>query len=292
MSNSISSVFERIRQPEYTGENRCTPCSLINVVIAVFATALVSFVAVELGVFVALISALLIYLRGYLVPGTPELTQQYLPKRILVYFDKHPTETTREETQTFETVEKIKRQRQNSVDPEQFLVEIGVTEAYDDEDSLYVTDQFSGVVEQRTERFREGTTEQKMMATLLDTEPDEVTLKDRKYPAISIKRRIRKWPSKAALVADAATNEALNEQSNRWDSVPLEQRLSILETLRSFHETCPLCTGEVEYSTDTVESCCRAYKVIAFRCIDCEKPLVEYDPEAIDANTTDKGIRP
>ena len=31
---TASTLADRLRQPEYTGENRCTPCTVVNVVIA------------------------------------------------------------------------------------------------------------------------------------------------------------------------------------------------------------------------------------------------------------------
>lgn len=38
-----------------------------------------------------LVAALgLVYLRGYLVPGTPTLTRRYLPDRVLAAFGKRP----------------------------------------------------------------------------------------------------------------------------------------------------------------------------------------------------------
>jgi len=85
MSNDL---IERLEQPEYTGENRCPPCTLVNVLIAAGVAALVGRRSRALGLFTFAASAALIYLRGYLVPGTPELTKRYLPRPVLALFDK------------------------------------------------------------------------------------------------------------------------------------------------------------------------------------------------------------
>ena len=71
-----------LRNPEHTGENRCVPCTVVNVVIS-------AAVALVVGVALAVCLAA-VYLRGYLVPGTPTLTTRYLPDRVLALFDKGP----------------------------------------------------------------------------------------------------------------------------------------------------------------------------------------------------------
>ena len=83
---STSGRLARFKQPEYTGENRCLPCTVVNTIIAlVLSVAVVAGVArvanpaagLAAGVVLLGCSLGAIYLRGYLVPGTPELTKQY-----------------------------------------------------------------------------------------------------------------------------------------------------------------------------------------------------------------------
>lgn len=94
-----TSVLDRFRQPEYTGENRCIPCTATNVLIALALSVAVGYGwaatvgrfawPIALAVFGVGIAA--VWLRGYLVPGTPELTKRYFPDWLLRRFDKHPT---------------------------------------------------------------------------------------------------------------------------------------------------------------------------------------------------------
>jgi hypothetical protein len=79
MSITDGSVLDRVRQPEYTGENRCMPCTATNVVIAVLLSVGVGVLFPPAGVVVFALSLGAIWLRGYLVPGTPELTKRYFP---------------------------------------------------------------------------------------------------------------------------------------------------------------------------------------------------------------------
>lgn len=86
----IRELAETLRRPEYTGENRCFPCTVVNVLIAAALGAVVSKRSKPAAVFAVGGSLASIYLRGYLVPGTPELTKRYLPPAVLRWFGKEP----------------------------------------------------------------------------------------------------------------------------------------------------------------------------------------------------------
>jgi hypothetical protein len=86
---SIRSVGDRLRRPEYTGENRCMPCTVVNGCLALVAAVVVTALVGPLGGLVVLTAGLgAIYFRGYLVPGTPELTVRYFPPWLLELFGK------------------------------------------------------------------------------------------------------------------------------------------------------------------------------------------------------------
>lgn len=295
------------REPEYTGANRCIPCTAVNVVIALVASVLVAIRSRRLAALALGGSLLVIYLRGYLVPGTPTLTKRYFPDRVLAAFEKEGFEETRigieteapsesedteppdtEET-TWETLEELEYQRENAVDPERFLLDVNAVEPCEQETDLCLTDEFAARVERELDRDRD-VMDRATLADLFDVEQDAVTIKERSYPAIKIGRRIHKWPADAALAADVATHHALREQTEEWAAVPRGQRLAVLEALRSFHDRCPDCGGAITLDADTVESCCRSYEVLALRCVDCQSPVLEFDPEEIGG--ADGGIRP
>jgi len=83
-------VVDDLRQPEYTGENRCEPCTVLNLVIAAVLGSVIARKSRLGGLLAVGISVALIYLRGYLVPGTPALTKRYLPPEVLRWFGKEP----------------------------------------------------------------------------------------------------------------------------------------------------------------------------------------------------------
>ncbi|MFC4986428.1 MULTISPECIES: hypothetical protein [Saliphagus] len=338
MRARASELIDALRRPEYVGENRCLPCTVVNVAVALAGSALVARSRNRRGRLFAtgtLAGSLAtIYLRGYLVPGTPELTKRYLPERVLAAFGKEPTrEGTRyggwepidddtvdvetgdaeqrgsgsddaateddmggdtdadEGNRERETMERIEYRRENEVDPEAFLASIDAVEPTADGTDLRLTDEFAESVEAGLERHREEPRDLEALADLFDVDRAAVTVKDRDYPAIAVGQRIRKWPSDGALVADLATAEAIEDRTDRWRAVPLEQRVEILEALRAFHERCPSCGGPISMSSDTVESCCRSYEVATLGCEECESPLLEFDPDAVERRASDAGAR-
>ena len=339
MSSRGTSLRDRIREPEYTGENRCVPCTVLNVVLAVALTAATAVFGPVVAAVVLVASLGSIYYRGYLVPGTPELTKRYLPDRVLRLFGKAPegprdgweeastgrsdevTVTTFEPDGTvdettgraaddadtddagtadqadadepeFETVERIRDQRENAVDPIEFLLDVGVVEPTDDGEDLVFEDEFAAAVGSRVSSLEREAVGAETLAEMFGVDPDDVAFEDREYPAVTVLRRVRKWPGDGAYLADVASHLALVERTDRWLDVPAEQRLSILQSLRSFLSSCPVCGGDVAATADTVESCCMAHEVVAVRCEDCGEHILELEPEKVATPGEDTGVTP
>jgi hypothetical protein len=359
MSDRSASFLGGLKNPEYTGENRCVPCTVVNALIAVAVSGLVALAVPLLGLVVLAASALLIYFRGYLVPGTPELTKRYLPARVLTAFGKNPVAERRatefvdgeenddsdgvaagvgddadsgasgdageseafgddgeskasddadseasddagdseasddadSEEPTFETVKKIQRRREQSVDPVSFLREADVLAPGDDDDPQ-LTAAFADRARERTVAYRDGEVETAVIRDIFGADPDDVAERDREYPAYEIGVRIRKWPSEGALIADAATHEVLGEYAEGWSEVPPEQRADVLEWLRGLRDACPVCDGEITFSDDVIESCCGQFEVTTIACTDCGERLREFDPVKVGNREDLKGITP
>jgi hypothetical protein len=60
----------------------------VNIILAAVASIAVGTFSIPVGIAIAGLSATIIYLRGYLVPGTPTLTKRYFPDQVLRWFDK------------------------------------------------------------------------------------------------------------------------------------------------------------------------------------------------------------
>lgn len=84
----MGTALDRYKNQSYTGENRCTPCTVVNVALAAALGVGLGVVAPPVGAAAFVVGLGSIYFRGYLVPGTPELTKRYFPDWLLARFDK------------------------------------------------------------------------------------------------------------------------------------------------------------------------------------------------------------
>jgi len=313
MSDRSASFLDELRNPEYTGENRCIPCTIANGLIAI-SLAILAYVgavefdagpAIAFAVAVLVICALLIYLRGYLIPGTPEITERHLPEPVLRWFDTHPVvERTAtefvdgedgdaegfDEEAFAEAVEEIANRHERAVNPEAFLEEAGVIEP--DGDDYRLVDAFADAAHEQMVAYRENSVEVGTIAALFDADPGEVEVLDRDYPAYRVGVRVRKWPAAGARIADVATYETLAEYAEEWAEVPVEQRMDMLAWLRGLLPCCPVCGGETRFSDDVIESCCGRFNVTTIACVDCGERLREFDPSKVGNREELKGITP
>lgn len=288
MGGRARSLVDWIRPPEHTGENRCVPCTTANVLIALVASAVVAVAwSIELGVLGFMGAVAVIGVRGYLLPGTPVLTERLLPDRILAAFEKGPTapasggDVTRAADDGGGRPERVS----SASDPEQYLLDCGVLERCDSGRGRCPTDAFADRLRRLTDS-RAGAVDDDAVAAMFDASPDDVTVERGDHPEVTVGYRRQSWPSASALLADVAGHEALAGHVDDWAAVPREQRLAVLRALRSSLERCPGCGGAVERSSSPAESCCRSYDVITVGCVECGEPLLELDPTVVGAEST------
>ena len=133
-----------LRRPEYTGENRCLPCTLLNVIVAIFISVVLLFVS-PLGdilsylifVIVFLLSISMIYLRGYLVPKTPTLTKRFLPPWVLHLLGKDQKHQS-----VHSPISSTLRTQTKEGTQEQFLQDIGALRPCVEKQDLCLTESF------------------------------------------------------------------------------------------------------------------------------------------------------
>lgn len=259
MATSGPTVIERLRQPEYTGENRCLPCTVVNAAIAVVLAVAVGVVEPALGVAVAVVAAAAIYLRGYLVPGTPTLTKRYLPDRVLRWFDKAP--------------ERERVGPPDRTDVEGYLLDVDAVEPAGED--LAVTEAFAAEWHAAIEAVREDPAA--TAGDLLDLEDPAVEERDFGAVVTEDGYPAAEWPSRAALLADLGAVRVLAERDDDWEAQDRTAQGRILSGLRVFLETCPDCGGTPELGEETVESCCREAQVLTYTCGDCDARLLEIE---------------
>lgn len=263
----LMTVIDNLHQPEYTGKNRCTPCTVVNVAIATIVSVLVALASTLLGAGVFALSLGIIYLRGYLVPGTPTLTKRYFPERVLRWFNKDSTAPMNDET-----VE---------IDPERVLLDASAVEPCQEGTELCLIPEFQQAWRERIHTVRTHDLGEDHLADALDvsTKHDQLTVDQQgdAFVAYTDDAVIGQWSSQAAVIADVAAATELNERFPNWSDFAPAEIARVLMSLRIFIEQCPECDGPVQVDQEVVESCCRSYDVVASVCQNCDDRLFEIE---------------
>jgi hypothetical protein len=263
--STVRDAYETLRQPEYTGDNRCIPCTVVNVAIAAVVAAVVWLLAAPaVGVAVFAVCVAAIGLRGYLVPGTPTLTKRYFPDRVLAWFDKRPVD----EEVTAEDVD---------VATELFVAN-AITECEGDDFCLEETFRDDWLT--RADELAEEDALRAAARAFYDVDDGADVEFDPLGPSFSVLVNDREWgeyPSEAAFLAEAAGADALAEYHAGWDDFSLPAQSEILAGLRLFMDTCPACGGTATLGEEVEESCCRDIHIVAVVCDDCESRLFEIE---------------
>ena len=306
MHPTISRLVDSIRRPEYTGENRCLPCTVLNTIVAIGVSAILAVVGTwVLGVATLVACLWAIYVRGYLVPGTPTLTKRYLPASAHRLFGTHHADGEFEDAYEagdrsiddgrgeladtdgefinsdgrFDEADGEFAEAEDEfadADPETLLRATGVVSNCADEEDLCLDGAFR---EGWRERMASLETEQSRIERLagrLDVDPERLEL-DGGENAFAVRYeggRIATWPSEAAFLADLAAAPELDERAPVWREFGERQQGTVLTALRVFLEECPSCGGEITGNEETVESCCSTATRSAVGCADCESKML------------------
>lgn len=279
--------IDRLRQPQYTGENRCTPCTVVNAVIAVVAALGVGAavtpagpgVAALLGAGALAAFAGVIYLRGYLIPGTPRLTTTYFPGWLLRRFEHGGQSDGPADTRAADGDAAAGAESAPEVDVEGVLLDAGAVAECDGVDDLCLADEFRAAWRDAVEQARRAEDSRAEIARVLDADPDRLSVEayEEAFLVRLDGRRVGLWESRAAFLADVAAANVLRERDGEWASLDGRSRVQVLSGLRLFIERCPSCDGPVTIDQSVVESCCRSLDVLAVTCQDCGARLFEIE---------------
>ncbi|TQQ82045.1 hypothetical protein [Halonotius roseus] len=259
--------LSRFRQAKYTGKNRCLPCTIVNIIISIFLTSIVvifgyivikpviSFVC---GGCVLILSLLSIYLRGYLVPGTPELTKRYFPPWLLTIFNKEQ-KITETETKT---------------NPEPILVAAGALDECNNGTDLCITADFSDDWQTEIDKMKKSGGESQLLDFFnVEDGNVEYSERDEMFVARVDGTIIGLWDSKVAFFADLGAVQVLSDRISNWSGFETNEQRQLLSGLRLFAETCPSCSGTLDFRTKSIESCCSTYQIAVVLCNECGAQL-------------------
>ncbi|WP_155120737.1 hypothetical protein [Haloarcula sp. K1] len=220
---------------------------------------------------VLLASAVLIYFRGYLIPGTPTLTKQYMPSTILRLFGKD----LKQDEITISTSDDQAEQL-NNFDIEEYLNQVGATKQCANRDDYCLTEEFSQEWQSEMTSLQECDNLTNLMLERLavDQQAEIVEHNDTRVLVFE-DEHIGKWPSEAALLADTASAAVLADRSDQWSGFDTALRGYVVRSLRLFLDTCPTSNNPVSIAEETVESCCSTHEVIVVSCSKSGEKLFE-----------------
>lgn len=259
-------VAARLRQPEHTGENRCGPCTVVNVLIAVAIAGVLAVMFPALGIIAFAVFAGVIYLRGYLVPGTPTITGRYVPTRVLQLFGKRPAVEG-----ALEAAEPTEIGSGDASDNEALFAAGVVTRTGDD--AVDLAPAFHEEWRERIDAVRERGPGAADVRAMFDAE--EVSEHGEGSFVIDGNKSVR-WGSNAALVADVAATGIVAERLDEWAEFDADRRQSVLRGLRLCLERCPSCDSPLSVSEERVDPCCQKPHLVAESvCRDCDAAIAD-----------------
>jgi hypothetical protein len=247
-----------LRRPEYTGENRCLPCTAVNLVLAGLATAGIATVSAPAALGFGVLAVGCIAVRGYLLPGTPTLTSRYLPARVLEWFGKHEPVNPNGE----------------AFDVTGFLAAAGVLET--DEPDLALSAAFEAALGDAVFELEDDRAVRLATGRLLDVAPDRLSFVEGDPWTVNVdESAVGRWESRAAFATDLAAARLLADRAPDWPALTDSQRGRALAAVRACLDFCPVCTGDVELGAERVSTCCQEYDVVVADCQDCGARLFE-----------------
>lgn len=241
--------MERLRRPEYTGENRCWPCTVVNVVLVACAAAVVAVVSPFLALLLAAGGGGAIALRGYVVPYTPRFAPRLIER--LPWDPFHAEEGAIAPTEPGSLATE-------DVDPEALLdalLEADVLEA--DGERIVLEKRFHGRWREEMRALRERSNEELVAAARDASEVASAaeTVEDRRGRTHVVLSdgtddpMAKSWLTRPVAVAETAAVRALSE-------TPLSRKETTLAAglLRMFLEECPVCDAPVHRTSESM--CC------------------------------------
>jgi hypothetical protein len=245
----------RFKQEEYTGEDRCLPCTIVNLSILLILSLIIGCIIsirrsyLESGIIVMVIlifGIFVIWSRGYLVPKTPELTKKYMPTWMLKIFGK-------------KIYENIGYRFKNT---QAILKQLDIIEPCKTDNDICLTESF------KSEWRKEVNADNNSYNVIHNLYKNSISIKaaennDSIYLE-NDKRIILIWPSVTALQIDAATVQVLKEK-NQWEDWPLQTKANVISSIRMLLDYCPDGSDLVRDS-EIVESCCSNHEVVTGVC--------------------------
>lgn len=260
------SPLDALRRPAYTGENRCWPCAAVNLLLVAVVAAIAGSLRAPLASVVLLGGGLLVYLRGYVVPGTPRFAPRLVdPLPVDVGPEKPvgsdsiadgvdpansgtPVNGGESPDEEDSPGEEDSAEASATMDPEAVIATLsGAGVLVADGDDLSPTDAYRESFEARMADLR-SLTETELAERAAAAAAGAPTAEVHGDRILLVGDRDVRL-SRAVAIAETAAVETL-----AGFDVPPAVRTAAAEPLRTLVRTCPVCGGDV--SETTLRLCC------------------------------------
>jgi len=259
----LREAVESLRQPAYTGSRRCWPCTVLNAGIVALAAVVLGRRSKGSGLLLAAVGGILIWLRGYVIPYTPQFAPQIVD-RLGVDIGYSPPEKS--------------GSLGAADDPEAVLGALLQAGVLTGDEQLHLSEAFGERWLEEMDVLRDSTDREVAAAAAeaVDFAADSLVSGDRLL--VAGPRDV--WLTRPVAIAEAASIEALVAAG-----LDREAATTAAGPLRMFLPVCPDCKGQVIEST--VRNCCGGTKGVYDRpdrevlaCADCESVLYTFQPRS------------
>lgn len=239
------SPLDAVRRPEYTGEHRCWPCTVVNAALLLVVAALVAVVSPPLALVVLVSGGALVALRGYVVPYTPRFAPRLVAPLPFAFGPRRATDGGRRSDELAAGADDADGERVTSA-----LLEAGVLVA--DEDGVALAPGFADGWTAEMARLR-ALDDDEAAAAVAAAAPFEATGRVADG-GVAVEGRGPDegrfaWLTRARAFADAGAVRAMADHG-----VPGALRAHAAPPLRMFVPECPTTGGPVEETT--YRNCC------------------------------------
>lgn len=241
------SPLDALRRPEYTGENRCLPCTALNGALVLAAAAAAGRRRPAAGVATLVAGTAAVALRGYAVPYTPRIAPR-AAAALPIEFPHPRSGLTEGAGGAAPAAGAAMAGEPDGIDGEELLGELIAAGAVEDGGRLRLAPSFRDDWESRMDELR-AADDDALAAAAADAAPFEATGEARDGLIVLRGGAWTPHLARAVAVAETAAVEALADRG-----VAPDRRASAAYPLRAFLRDCPACGGPVVETT--ARDCC------------------------------------
>lgn len=243
IKHTLLRAWRWFRNPAYTGADRQPLLTGLSVGVGVAVGVVMSTVSIPAAFVSVTGAAVVILVRGYIFPGTPQLVSS---GRHIANKARKRREADRPPLDGRDSGVAVTLRFQHELSPseaEQLLISAGVIAP--DDAGLHLTEPFRSDWLDRIQATRDDDRRTIALVTpMTDSDTSDIELSDQTDGDVGLTvdgKPIGRWASRAALSADLVVIPILTEWIPDWESLNNSNKVTLIGTLRQVLNVCPGC---------------------------------------------------